>query len=486
GGTSRDVSHLVHPKNVFMAERIARMMNLDICGIDLIAEDISEPITSNNGAVLEVNACPGLRMHLSPSGGLARNVAESIVDMLYPTGAPSRIPLVAVTGTNGKTTVTRLITHMAKTAGFTPGFTSTDGIFIDGMQVEYGDCSGPSSAAVVLRDPIVDFAVLECARGGILRSGLGFDHCDTSIITNITEDHLGLAGVNNLNDLARVKAVVARSTFDHGYAILNADDDLVYAIREELDCNLALFSMNEDNERIRRHCAKDGLAAVIERGYFTIRKGNFGQRIARVSSVPLTLGGRVSCMIQNIMPAILTAVIHGFSIEQIRKALETFIPGPEMTPGRFNIFSFDDFSVMVDYAHNPDGFLQLGRFMQETTAEHKVGIIAVPGDRREEDMLAMGAHAARMFDEIIIRHDKDLRGRTQEEITELLTRGIHSVDNQMPVTGISDEQTALRHCMCCAKPGSFIVLLSDDLKNTLGYLAKLTADREYFEAEIVM
>jgi cyanophycin synthetase len=202
-------------------------MNLDICGIDVIAPDISVPVNKGNGAVLEVNASPGLRMHLTPSGGLARNVAESIVSMLFPANVPSRIPLVAVTGTNGKTTITRLIAHMARHAGHTPGFTSTDGIFIDGHQVVYGDCSGPSSAAVVLRDPKVDFAVLECARGGILRSGLGFDHCNTSIITNITADHLGLGGINTLAELAKVKAVVARSTFEDGHAILNADDDLV-------------------------------------------------------------------------------------------------------------------------------------------------------------------------------------------------------------------------------------------------------------------
>jgi cyanophycin synthetase len=484
GGTSRDVTHLVHPDNVFMAERIARLMNLDICGIDIIAEDISSPLGKTNGAVLEVNASPGLRMHLSPTSGMAHNVAEPIINMLYPPNSPSRIPLVAVTGTNGKTTTTRLIAHMAKKAGYTPGFTSTDGIFIDGHLVVYGDCSGPSSAGVVLRDPLVDFAVLETARGGILRSGLGFDNCDTSIITNITDDHLGLGGINTLNELAKVKAVVARSTFEHGYAILNADDDLVYAIKDELDCNIALFSLNDNNERIRAHCANDGIAAVIEKGYFTIWKGGFGQRIAKVNHVPLTLDGRAECMIQNILPAILTAFIHEFPIEQIRDALDTFIPSPKITPGRMNIFRLPHFSVMVDYAHNPDGFRQLKKFIDSTSAPSKIGIIACPGDRRDEDIRVMGSHAASMFDEIIIRHDKDLRGRTRENITELLLQGVESVGKSTKVEVISDETEALNHAMNNARENSFIVILSDEVKQTLDYLETLEKNPELIRENV--
>jgi len=483
GGTSRDVTHIVHPHNVFLAERIARIMNLDLCGIDVIAEDINKPLGKGNGAVLEVNASPGLRMHLSPAKGLPHNVAEPIINMLFPGGAPARIPLVAVTGTNGKTTTTRLIAHMAKKAGYTVGFTSTDGIFIDGNLVEYGDCSGPSSASVVLRDPIVDFAVLECARGGILRSGLGFDHCNTSIITNVTDDHLGLGDINTLEELAEVKAVVARSTFSHGYAILNADDDLVYKIKDDLDCNIALFSMNDNNERIRTHCANDGMAAVIEKGYFTIWKGGFGQRIAKVNQVPLTLDGRAECMIQNILPSILTGIIHDFSIEQIREALETFIPSPKITPGRMNIFKLPRFSVMVDYAHNPDGFRQLKKFIDSTQSANKIGIIACPGDRRDEDIRVMGSHSASMFDEIIIRHDKDLRGRTKQNITDLLMQGIRLIRPNMKVSVISDETEALAKAMAIAPQGAFIVVLSDEVKKTLDYLGELEKDPNLIKNE---
>jgi cyanophycin synthetase len=275
GGTARDATDVVHPYNAFLAERIARLMNLDICGIDIIAEDITKPINQNNGAVLEVNAAPGFRMHLSPTKGIPRNIGEPVIKMLYPEGAPSRIPLIAVTGTNGKTTTTRLISHFAKNAGHTVGYTTTDGIYINDQLIYKGDSSGPISAEAVLRDPIVDFAVLECARGGILRSGLAFDKCNISIITNITEDHLGLDDINTLEDYAKVKAVVARSTFDEGFAILNADDNIVYRIKKDLDCNIALFSTREDNERIISHCEKVGWASIIEKGHFSICNGEW-------------------------------------------------------------------------------------------------------------------------------------------------------------------------------------------------------------------
>ncbi|MGZ5136036.1 MAG: Mur ligase family protein, partial [Flavitalea sp.] len=300
GGTATDVTDLVHPDNVFMAERVARLMNLDICGIDVMAESIETPIRENGGTVLEVNAGPGFRMHLSPSIGLARNVAAPVIDMLYPNNAPSRIPVVAVTGTNGKTTTTRLVAHIAKHAGHHVGFTTTDGIFIDQHMVYYGDCSGPSSAQTILRDPGVDFAVLECARGGIMRSGLGFDKCNISIVTNISEDHMGLDGLRTLKDLANVKSVVPQTTINEGYAILNADDDLVYGMRRELDCHIALFSMDANNRRIKRHCSNDGVAAVIEEGYFVICNGEWKTRVMKVEDVPLTFSGKAECMIKNI------------------------------------------------------------------------------------------------------------------------------------------------------------------------------------------
>jgi len=470
GGTARDATDVVHPYNVFLAERVARLMNLDICGIDIIAEDITKPINKNNGAVLEVNASPGLRMHLAPLKGTPRNVGEPVIKMLYPNGAPSRIPIVAVTGTNGKTTTTRLITHFARNAGYNVGCTTTDGIYINGQLVHSGDCSGPSSAQAVLRDPIVDFAVLECARGGILRSGLGFDKCNISIITNITEDHLGMEDINTVEDLAKVKSVVARSTFDEGFAILNADDDLVYSLKDELDCNIALFSTRENNPRIISHCEEGGWAAIIEKGYFTICKGEWRIRVEKVSEVPLTFNGSATCMIKNILPSILAASLSEIDAKKIRKALQSFVPGPEQTPGRMNIFKIRDFKVMIDYAHNPDGFKELEGFMNQVNANEKVGIIGCAGDRREEDIRTMGRISARIFDKIIIRHDRDGRGRTNEELTQLITEGIQSENSSVPITVISDETEALSFAIQQAGKGTFILDSSDEIQKSIEFV----------------
>jgi cyanophycin synthetase len=482
GGTSTDVTDSVHPANVFMAERIARLMNLDICGIDIVAKTVSQPIDGSNGGVVEVNACPGFRMHLSPSKGMPRNVAEPVMDMLFPKDQPARIPLIAVTGTNGKTTTTRLTAHLAKTAGHKVGYITTDGIYIQDQAIHYGDCTGSQSAATVLTDPTIDFAVLECARGGILRSGLGFDHCDISIITNISEDHLGLKGIQTLEEMSHVKAVVARSTFDHGYSILNADDDLVYAMAKELDCNIALFSMEANNPRIKKHCSAGGLAAVIEKGYFTICKGEWKIRVARVEAIPLTFEGRAECMIKNILPSVLAAIIQNFKLEDIRTALQSFIPSPQQTPGRMNLFKFRNFEFMIDYAHNKGGFEELKTFMDRVRSPHKVGIITGVGDRRDEDIRNLGILSAQMFDEIIIRHDKDMRGRPEHKVTQLLSEGIRQIHENLPVHVVSDEIESIQYAMDHAREGSFIVLSSDGVHESIDYVTnKLAEEKEVYK-----
>jgi cyanophycin synthetase len=266
GGTSTDVTDEVHPVNIFMAERIARIIGLDICGIDIMAPDLKKPIKENGGAVLEVNAAPGFRMHVEPAFGLARNAAEPVIDMLFPKGSNGRIPIIAITGTNGKTTTTRLTAHLCKTAGKKVGYTTSDGVYIQNQLMMKGDCTGPVSATFVLSDPTVDFAVLECARGGLLKSGLAFDKCDVAIVTNVTADHMGLGGIQTLEQMARVKSVIPETVKKDGFAILNADDDLVYKMHEDLDCNVAFFSMDENNPRIKKHCKKGGYATVYENG----------------------------------------------------------------------------------------------------------------------------------------------------------------------------------------------------------------------------
>jgi cyanophycin synthetase len=270
--------------------------------------------------------------------------------------------------------------------------------------------------------------------------------------------------------LARVKAVVAHSTADDGYAILNADDDRVYKLSGELDCNIALFSTEEKNDRIREHCAGGGIAAIVEKGYFTLCKGNWRTRVAKVEAVPLTLGGKADCMIKNVLPSILAAVIHGFEMEVIRKALQSFIPSEEYTPGRMNLFKFPGFSVMVDYAHNRDGFCQLEKFLDQTPASVKVGIIASPGDRRDEDIRQVGMQAATIFDELIIKHDKDGRGRTNDEITQLLKEGIDQKNPLIPVTVISDEIEAIQYAIDAAREDSFIVVCTEKVRETLAYV----------------
>jgi cyanophycin synthetase len=482
GGSSTDVTDMVHPKNVFMAERIAKIMKLDICGFDVVAKDVTVPIDGQNGAVIEVNACPGFRMHLSPSKGLARNVAEPVIDMLFPEGKQARIPIIAITGTNGKTTTTRLTAHIAKTAGHKVGYTTTDGIYIQGHAIHYGDCTGSQSATTILTDPTVDFAVLECARGGILRSGLGFDHCDISIVTNISEDHLGLKGINTLDEMARVKAVVARSTFDHGYSILNADDDLVYKMKNDLDCNIALFSMNAQSPRIKSHCENGGLAATIEKGYVTICKGEWKIRICKVDIIPLSFEGKAEFMIKNILPSVLAAIIQNFKIEDIRSALLSFIPSPELTPGRMNLFKFRNFDFMIDYGHNTGGFQELKIFMEKVKATVKTGIITGVGDRRDEDIRNLGAFSGEMFDEIIIRHDKDMRGRAEHEITDLLASGIRSKNPKAKITVVSDELEAIQFAIDHAAKGSFILFCTDNVQESIDYVqARLDDEKENFK-----
>jgi cyanophycin synthetase len=481
GGTSTDVTDLVHPSNVFLAERIARIIGLDICGIDLMTNDISEPLQDTGGAVLEVNAAPGFRMHVAPSEGLPRNVAEPVVDMLYPPGSSARIPIIAVTGTNGKTTTTRLIAHIVKTLGYKVGFTTTDGIYIQNRMVEQGDCTGPLSAEFVLKDPTVDFAVLECARGGILKAGLGFHNCDVGIVTNVAADHLGLKDIHTIEDMARVKGVVPESVLPGGYAILNADDDLVYDMRKGLDCNVALFSLDEHNPRIVKHCEAGGLAAIVENGYVTISKGMWKIRVDKVVNIPLTFSGKAVFMIQNILPAVLAGFVNGFKVEDIRLALETFIPSPAQTPGRMNLFQFRNFEVMVDYAHNPAGFQAVARFLERVEARPKVGIIAGVGDRRDEDIIQLGQVAGQMFDEVIIRQDKNLRGRTEEEIITLMMQGIHSVDAAKKVQVIRKESEAIDMAIRNAVKGSFITICSDVVPDALEQILKYKEEEDHFE-----
>jgi cyanophycin synthetase len=477
GGTSVDVTDMMHPENIFLAERISRVIGLDICGVDIMAENLTQPLKENGGVILEVNAAPGFRMHLAPSEGLPRNVAAPVIDMLYPPGKSCRIPIIAVTGTNGKTTTTRLLAHIVKNNGFKVGFTTSDGIYIQNHMMEKGDTTGPLSAEYILRDPTVEFAVLETARGGILRSGLGFSLCDIGVITNIQEDHLGLSDIHTLDDLARVKATVVKSIKKNGWAVLNGDDEQCVKLGQDLNCNVAYFSLNEESDFIKKLCAEGKTVAVYENGYITIKKGEWKIRIERATHVPLTLGGKAKFMIANVLAATLASYLWGFKTEDISLSLQTFIPSAAQTPGRMNIFEFKKFKVLIDFAHNASGYKGVEEYLQSVDATKKIGIIAGVGDRRDEDIRECATIAARMFDHIIIRQEKYLRGRTEDEIINLILEGIKTSEKTVTYEIIPKETEAIKHAINCAEEGSFITALSDVVTNAIDIV------QEYLDKE---
>ena len=337
-----------------------------------------------------------------------------------------------------------------------------------------GDCTGPVSAQFVLKDPTVDFAVLECARGGILKSGLAFQNCDIAIVTNVSSDHIGQGGIDTIEQMAKVKAVVPETVFDHGYAILNADDDLVYDMRKGLDCNIALFSMDENNERIKAHCAKGGFAAVFENGYVSILKGTWKIRVHKVIDIPITYKGKAVHNIMNTLPAILATYLYkNITIEDIKQSLETFIPSAIQTPGRLNLFQLKKSQFLLDFAHNPAGLHLLCDFISKMDATKRVGIISGTGDRRNEDIIEIGKIAGGCFDEIIIRMDKNLRGRTQDEIADLLSEGIRLAKKDAVIKVIPDEEEAIMYAYENAVQGAVTVLLADKVEKSLSLLKGL-------------
>jgi len=468
GGTAEDVTDLVHPSNKLLAEKVSRVIGLDICGIDIVSPDIAVPLQDNDAAVIEVNAAPGLRMHKFPSKGLSREVGEPIIDLLFKKNEDGRIPIVAITGTNGKTTTTRLMAHVAAHAGHTVGFSSTDGIYVGSEKIQAGDCSGPQSARTILQDSTVDFAVLECARGGIIRSGLGFDQCDIAIVTNVAADHLGLKDIYTVEDLAVVKSVVPASVRKDGWAILNAADEHAYAMREKVQCNVALFCAYEHNIYLQEHINNGGRAIYADSRLDIYNVGGHKKTfIFNAAEVPITRNGKAGFMIENLLPVVLAAHLSGFDQEQIAMALKGFIPGPEETPGRINEFEINGVNVIVDYAHNPHGLRALSGYLKNIP-EKKTGIITGTGDRREEDIVEFGRIAAATYDNIIIRFDRDLRGRTKESIVELLAKGILEINPHQKYQVIPDTQTAIHHAVDTAEKGSYVVVCADNATYTVG------------------
>lgn len=469
GGVAIDRTDEIHPENIWLCQRVSKIIGLDIAGIDVVTQDISQPLRDVDGVIVEVNAAPGFRMHFCPSEGIPRNVAEPVLDMLFPRGMPSRVPILAITGTNGKTTTTRLLAHIIKQTGQTVGYTTTDGIYIGGYLVEKGDTTGPQSAQVILQDPTVEVAVLETARGGILRSGLGFNECDVAIVLNVAADHLGIGDIDTVEDLAHLKSVVPETARPNGYAILNADDPLVVAMAERVKAQIAYFSMNLDNEILQTHTQQGGLAAVYENGYLSILKGDWTLRIEQAVNVPLTMGGRALFMIANALAASLAAFAHGIKIEDIRTALATFQASVGQTPGRMNLFNLGDFHAMVDYAHNPHSFEALGSFVRSWPGE-RIGVVGGPGDRRDEDFVTLGKLAAGMFDRILIKEDDDTRGRPRGDGAKLILQGLQEANTPIACETILNETEAINTALDSAPQGSLVVIFPESVTRAIGLI----------------
>lgn len=425
GGTSIDRTDDMHPDNVTACEMATGIIGLDIAGIDVLTPDISVPFRENEAVIIEVNAGPGVRMHTHPTEGQPRPVGAAIVDMLFAPGQPTSIPIIAVTGTNGKTTTTRLIAHLFRHTGVNVGFTTTDGIYLGNRLVIEGDMTGPFSANVILSNPSVEVAVLETARGGILRAGLGFDECDVGIVLNVSADHLGLRGIHTVEQLADVKGVIPAVTKRGGHAILNADQPLVLSMRERSGGDVVLFSVKPPgaNDAVERHIAAGGIAARIEDDWFVIRRGKLRIPIAAVGEVPLLMGGAARFQAQNVLAAILATYVQDVRYADIRSGLCTFFPSPSLTPGRLNLMHMPRGRVLVDYAHNAAALEGLLEFVHQLPARHRWGVVTGPGDRRDEDLVLIGRMTASL-DHVTIKEDEDGRGRARGEIAMLIHHGL--------------------------------------------------------------
>lgn len=475
GGIAIDRTDDIHPENRWLAERVVKIIGLDIAGIDVVTPDISKPLRDVDGVIVEVNAAPGFRMHVCPSQGIPRNVAEPVIDMLFPPGTPSRIPIVAITGTNGKTTTTRLIAHIFKQTNQIVGYTTTDGTYIGDYLVEPGDNTGPQSAELILQDPTVEVAVLESARGGILRSGLAFGACDVGVVLNVAADHLGLGDINSIEEMARVKSVVAETAISNGYAVLNADDPLVAGMASRVSAQIAYFSMQPDNPLVRAHTQRGGLAAVYENGYLSILKGDWTLRIEQAINVPLTLGGRAPFMIANALAASLAAFAQGVRIEAIRAALVSFQASTQQTPGRMNLFNLGQFHVLIDYAHNPHSYQALGGFVKNWTTGEKIGVIGGPGDRRDEDFVQLGKLSAELFDRVIVKEDDDNRGRDRGSAAAWICEGLIDAKPSLTHEVVLDETTAIQAALDSATPGSLVVILPESVSRAIKLIEERNA-----------
>jgi cyanophycin synthetase len=477
GGTATDVTDEVHPELAACAVAAAQTVGLDIAGIDVVCQTVQEPLEAQGGGIVEVNAAPGLRMHLTPSFGKGRPIGEAIINMMYEDpNEDGRIPIVAVTGTNGKTTTTRLISHLLTVSGLRVGFTGTDGVYVERRRIDTGDCSGPKSARNVLLHPDVDAAVLECARGGMLREGLGFDKCDVAVVTNVgVGDHLGLNFITTVDDLAVVKRVVVDNVAEFGYAVLNATDPMVVKMASHCPGAVIFFAIDRNHPVMSRHRAQGKRVVYVENGAIVAAQGNSEHRVP-LEAIPLTRGGSIGFQVENAMAATAAAWALDMDWESIRAGLGSFVSDASTAPGRFNVFSYKGATLIADYGHNPDAIQALAKAIETMPAKRRLVVISAAGDRRDEDIRQQTQTLGDVFDEVILYEDACMRGRDEGETIALLRAGLTGARRTGSVDEIKGEFLAIDTALGRLASGDLCLILVDQVEEALAHISKQVAE----------
>ncbi len=472
GGTATDVTDDVHPEVAARAVAAAQMVGLHICGVDMVAETVLRPLEEQGGGFVEVNAAPGLRMHLAPSYGKPRNVGQAMVDKLYAHGDDGRIPVVAVTGTNGKTTTARLIAHLFTAQGLRVGMTNTDGVYVNGRQIDSGDCSGPKSARNVLLHPEVDAAVFETARGGILREGLGFDRCQVAVVTNIgAGDHLGLNYITTVEDLAVLKRVIVQNVATTGYGVLNAADPIVAAMAPACPGKIIFFASDRHHPVMATHRAQGHRTVYVDGDSIVASEGSWRETI-HLRDVPITRNGKIGFQVENVMAAVAAAWGVGMPWQTIRRGLSGFVNDSDNAPGRFNIMDYRGATVIADYGHNPDAMRALVGAVDALPAKRRSVVISGAGDRRDEDIRDQTVILGAAFDDVILYQDAAQRGRADGEVMALLREGLAGASRATHVEEIRGEFIAIDAALARLQPGDLCLVLVDQVEEALAHLAQ--------------